>query len=285
MPVVPRGRFVAWMPVEVFTSRVTVAFTGHGDAERRRLAHDGAVHEVDLRLPALVEVLEHGGPVGARLLRHLVHGGQRVRVGERDPPRPGHGHRLGHEVGHDRPRLLELEQPAVGLPVSAVSALMPTLITSLLHTRPATSASTCVSNPRRARAPAQRRELPVPAVGHADVRRSLPRVADAARAEERGALRRDPGGGPLGSEMLPDDRLVAQAVLEGEHDGVPARRRARTARQASSVAVDFTKMTSTSEPSTDRGIGAGAAGAAVTTLPRRRLLDGSPSRGFSTCSR
>ena len=91
-------------------TRVMVALTGTGIPAVAGLAHDGAVHDLDLRGPVLVEVLEHGRAVGPGLPRHVVDHGQGVVVGERDPPGPGHRHGLCHEVRHDRPRLLGVQR-------------------------------------------------------------------------------------------------------------------------------------------------------------------------------
>ncbi len=79
----------------------------------------------------------------------------------------------------------------LGWLVSAVSALMPTLITSLLHTRLATSVLTWVSNPAASSARRSGSSFSfLPSAMQMCVG-PFPGVADAARSEERGALRGD----------------------------------------------------------------------------------------------
>ena len=77
--------------------------------------------------------------------------------------------------------------------------------------------------PGAAKGLGKRGELLVPPVRHGDMCGPLAGVADAAGTQKRRALGGDPGRGPLRTERAADDLLVAQPVLEGEHDGVLVR--------------------------------------------------------------
>src|SRR5208282_3081747 len=76
--------------------------------------------------------------------------------------------------------------------------------------------------PGSAKSLRKRSELFVFPVCHCDVCRPFACMTNAAGTQKRGSLGRDPRGRPLRTEKATDDSLVAQAVLQGERDGIPA---------------------------------------------------------------
>ena len=149
---------------------------------------------------------------------------------------------------------------------------MPTLMTSLLHTRPATSASTCVSNPACASAAAKatRRRCDPSAmamcVGPFPACRMRPGPRKVAPCDVTPAAVRSTPKCFLRIASLPRPFWSVSAMVPG-----PAR--GANCRAASSVDVDFTNTIITSEPRVSSG-SVVAAGRHGEHLGGARLLDG-----------